>query len=178
MDRTIPELTDAIASGDPEAFAHLYRAKFDMMYRHARYATGRDESFCLDVVQDAMLRVVKSMRPLETIGQLEGWLRTLVKSAAIDRLRSESRRRRREEVASTLPRPERVDDTDERLQWLQRQLAALDDEQVALLEGRYRFGRTLRQLGTAMGLSTGAVDGRIGRVVSTIRERAREQFNE
>ena len=57
----IRSLTEAIASGNTEAFASFYRQWFDTMYAQARNASGRDESFCLDVVQDAMLRVIKSV---------------------------------------------------------------------------------------------------------------------
>ena len=51
------ELTAAIARGDSAAFARFYEARFDRAFATARDLTGRDEAFCLDVVQDAMIRV-------------------------------------------------------------------------------------------------------------------------
>ena len=64
--REIKTLTGAIAAGDTDAFSRFYRARFDQMLAEAVRATGRDESFCLDVVQDAMMRVIRSMKPMSS----------------------------------------------------------------------------------------------------------------
>jgi DNA-directed RNA polymerase specialized sigma24 family protein len=50
------------------------------MYRWARRATGRDEAFCLDVVQDAMMRIIRSLKPLQSERQLRGYLRAATQS--------------------------------------------------------------------------------------------------
>ena len=95
----VRSLTEAIASGNTEAFATFYRAWFDTMYAQARGASGRDESFCLDVVQDAMLRVIKSVPAMESADDLRRWLRVVVQSCAYDRFRAETRRKAREQRA-------------------------------------------------------------------------------
>ena len=92
--------TAAIAAGDTAAFARFYDRWFDTVYAEAARATGRDEAFCLDVVQDAMMRVIRSMRPLPAEDDVRRWLRAVVHSCAYDRLRSETRRRRRETAAA------------------------------------------------------------------------------
>ncbi|MHC4717792.1 MAG: RNA polymerase sigma factor, partial [Planctomycetota bacterium] len=161
-------LTTAIASGDTEAFARFYRAWFDAMYAEAARATGRDEAFCLDVIQDAMLRVIRRMRPMATEGDLRRWLRAVVQSCAYDRLRGETRRRRREAEAAAGRRdssPQKASDHDERLQWLEQQLRKCDDASVQMLLMRHRFGWTLRQIGAALGVKPGAIDGRLRRLV-------------
>jgi RNA polymerase sigma factor (sigma-70 family) len=176
----VKALTTAIASGDTEAFARLYRARFDAMYADAVRATGRDEAFCLDVVQDAMLRVIRHMKPLPTENDLRRWLRTVVQSCAYDRLRGEARRRRRE--AATADRqdapartaPDR-DELRRRLQWIERQLSSYDDASARMLLMRHRFGWTLQRIGTALGLEPGAVDGRLRRLVGGLRRKAREE---
>ena len=66
MTQPVRELTAAIASGDTEALASLYREHFDSLYGQARRITGRDESFCLDVVQDAFMRVIRSIPIMDT----------------------------------------------------------------------------------------------------------------
>jgi RNA polymerase sigma factor (sigma-70 family) len=174
-----PQLTRDIASGNPEAFAQLYRARFDEMYRWARRATGRDEAFCLDVVQDAMMRIIRSLKPLQSERQLRGYLRAATQSCALDRLRSERRRRERERRAA---RSETHDGDpsalDERLDWLRGELEALDPEIAQMLTMRHRFGWTLRRIGNAVGLSPGAVDGRLGRTREALRKQASEQFND
>ena len=179
MNGSVRELTAAVASGDSEAFARLYRGRFDEMYVEARRATGRDESFCLDIVQDAMIRVIRSMKPLETEQHLRTWLRVVVQSCAYDRLRKEARRRRWEQAAADARRAaSRDDDLSEKLEWLRRELATLDDPQARLLTMRYRLGWTLRRIGDAVGLKPGAVDGRLGRLTASLRRRAKGTFDE
>ena len=96
MTQPVRELTAAIASSDTEALASLYREHFDSLYGEARRITGRDESFCLDVVQDALMRVIRSIPIMETEAGLRRWLSFVVRSCAYDRLRQMARRRHRE----------------------------------------------------------------------------------
>src|SRR5688572_24902887 len=79
-------VTAAIARGDRAAFGEFYEAWFDRCYAMARGMSGRDESACLDIVQEAMLRVVRRMRPLPDAAALEAWMRRVVRSAAVDSL--------------------------------------------------------------------------------------------
>ena len=179
MNSSVRELTAAIASGDTEVFARFYRSRFDAMHAEARRSTGRDESFCLDVVQDAMIRVIRSMKPMDTEQHLNTWLRVVVRSCAYDRLRKEVRRRRWEKSAVEARQAEPTDEVlSEKVAWLGRELAAMNDAQVRLLTMRYRFGWTLQRIGAAVGLKPGAVDGRLARLVAALRRRAQETFDE
>jgi RNA polymerase sigma factor (sigma-70 family) len=180
----VKALTTAIASGDTEAFARFYQAWFATMYADAKRATGRDEAFCLDVVQDAMLRIIRRMKPLPTEDDLRRWLRVVVQSCAYDRLRGETRRRRREAEAAAgrqyVESPTATDHGDlrRRLEWLERQLATCDDTGVRMLLMRHRFGWTLQQIGAALGLKPGAVDGRLRRLVGGLRRTAQEELDD
>ncbi len=178
MDPEIHKLTSAVASGDTEAFAHLYNDWFDRMYAEAQRTSGRDEDFCLDIVQDAMMRVIKSLKPLETEAALRKWLRLTVQSCAYDRFRSEARRRRREEAVASSPVEADDDDLDERLAWLKSELEKTDEKSRSLLIMRHRFGWTLAQIGSVLGMKTGAVDGRIRRILAAMRQRAQETFDD
>lgn len=177
MERSVNELTTAIASGDPDAFAAFFREYFEHMFRDAKRLTGRDESFCLDVVQDAMVRVVRSLKPMSTEEHLRRWLRAVVGACAFDRLRAESRRTRREHAAD-LSKARGAEDESERLDWLRRELAQMDTPRAGLLTLRFRLGWTLQRIGSALGLSAGAVDGRISRALSDLRDKAREEFDD
>lgn len=179
MTERIKELSAAVASGDSEAFARFFRERFGEMYAEARRVSGRDESFCMDVVQDAMLRVIRSMKPTDSEQRLRSWLRVVVQTCAYDRLRMEARQRRREqEVAglqSTDPQDEAMKD---RLQWLQSEISMMDDTHAQLLVMRYRLGWTLQRIGRLLGLKSGAVDGRLKRLTTSLSRRARETFND
>src|SRR5438874_10933141 len=89
------ELTTALAAGDEDAVETFYQRYFDWLYGQARRATRRDESFCLDVVQDAMLRIIRTIRAVEDDTRFRAWLRLVVQSTAWDRMRSETRRHQR-----------------------------------------------------------------------------------
>jgi RNA polymerase sigma-70 factor (ECF subfamily) len=174
---SIRELTAAVASGDPEALARLYERWFDFAYAETRRLTRGDESFCLDVVQDAMLRLIRRRRPFDGAAALAAWLRRTLLSCAVDRIRAETRRARRERAAA---RPERGPDAAEvaeRDRWLAARVSRLDDAARQLLHMRYRLGWTLQQIGATLGLGPGAVHGRLARLVAELRRDAREHFD-
>ncbi len=175
----VRSLTTAVAIGDTNAFARLYRQYFDWMYAEARRATGQGEAFCLDVVQDAMLRLMRSIKPFDSEPQLRAWMRSVVRSSALDRLRTDARRRRREQRSGwEQPGQGSVEDRDERLPWLRAAMAALPSTGAELLFYRFAQGLTLRELGAARGLSPSAVDGRIRRLLAALRQSAREDFHD
>lgn len=185
VDRSVRELTGAIASGDTEAFGRFYRRFFDAMYADARRAAGRDEAFCLDVVHDAMLRVIRSMKAMPNEAALRCWLTRVVHSCACDRLRAEVRRRQREtsyaerEQNRTNAQSEDGNrDVAEQLDWLRSELARLDRDSADLLTLRHRFGWTLKRIASALKKHPGALHGRLGRIVAALRKRAQERFDD
>jgi len=180
--RTTSELTRAIASGDTEAFAHVYEMHFGMMYNYVQRLTSRDSAFCLDVVQDAMLKVIRSMKPIENDAALHAWLRCVVKTSAYDALRREKRQRQRELRISTdktdmTNLASSADELDAQLAWLKHELQQLDADTRHLIHLRHRLGWTLQRIGAALGLSTGAVDGRLTRAMQRLKAKA-EQLDE
>ncbi len=171
-------LTTAMAAGDPVAVAAFHRGHFARLYAAARRATGRDESFCLDIVQEATLRIVRTVRPIGTAGQLRAWLTLVLRTTAYDHLRAESRRRRHEAVIVPVGPTEPADDGDDRQAWLAEQLATLDPALVRLIDLRYQQWWTLARIAGAMGLSIGTVDGRLRRAIGQLRRAAVEAFDD
>ena len=172
----ISKQTAAIASGDSDALAVFYTERFDAMYKMACTLTGRDEAFCLDVVQDAMMKIIRSMKVIESEPQLLAWLHAVIKSAAFDRLRKEKRRKHRERnsaVPTNFSKPT-IDEFD----WLRWELLQLDVEHAHLLSLRMRLGWTLKRIGQHVGLSTGSVDGRINRTLKNLQDRAKETLQD
>lgn len=167
-----------MAAGDTRAVEAFYRRYFDDLYALARRSTGRDESFCLDVVQESVLRVIRSVRPAHSAGQFAAWLRLVVQTTAYDLLRSEARRLRRELAVAAAGAVREAHDHDdigsERLQWLRTQISSLDPQIIRLIELRFQGRWTLARIGRLLGLSTGAVDGRLRRALSELRRRASE----
>ena len=163
----VEELTASMSRGDSAAIEAFYRRYFDDMYLHARRVTRRDESFCLDVVQDAVLRIVRTVRPMVSQAHLENWLRVIVKTSAYDRLRQEKRQQRRD---SNRPTHDQTVPDDETLEELRKALSQLDPEIVRMIELRYREGFTLRRLANLFQTTTSAIDGRLRRAIVKLRE--------
>ena len=181
---SVRELTTAIRRGCADSFGRFYDGWFDRAHALVRSWLRRDESFCLDVVQDAMLRAVRALPPLADEDALAAWMARTLRSVAVDRLRAEARRARRERDAhaAALQRESTTDPASllqqhERGRWLDARLAELSDAERALLAQRFGGdGKTLDAAGAALGLSGDAVHGRIRRLVARLRRAADEAF--
>lgn len=165
-------LTRAAARGDTAAFGTIYERWFDRALSAAHRLTGRDEAFCLDVVQDAMLRAARRIPSLPSEAALGAWLCRVVHRAALDRLRAERRRAARERTAQDAARtaPERTppESLDDEIAWLRERLRQLPPDEGWLLGARFVRGRTLAQVGDALGLTGDAAHGRIRRVLRRV----------
>lgn len=172
----------SLASGDGEAFARVYRDRFPFTLALARRVTRLDEPTCLDIVQDAWTRFVRSPPSCPSEGHLDAWLRLAVLSAARDHARREKRRRTRE-LASRNGHAGALDhgslaEITERMEWITKELDELDKDTRAMLGLRFRASMTLQQIGAAFGVSHGAADGRMSRALRMIRDRSQEVFRE
>jgi len=160
----VADLTQRIASGDTEAFAAFYEAWFDGCLADVQRRTGLDELSCLDVVQDAVLRVATRMPVFDKVEDLRRWMRRVLVNGAWDHIRARVRRSAREQRHA--PRGEQArDDVD----GLRDMLATLDHDAADLLRRRFDFGWTLEQIGRELGLKPGAVDGRIRRILTRLK---------
>jgi RNA polymerase sigma factor (sigma-70 family) len=175
VDLEVRAMTEGVAAGDAEAFARFFDGWFDFVNAEAARLAGRDEPLRLDVVQDAMMRVIRGMKPMDSREHLQGWLRAAVRTAALDLLRREARRIRRERRSGAAPPGEGRDmERAAQLDWLARELTRLDEADSHLLVLRYRFGWTLRRIGVALGATPGAIDGKLRRLLEMLRRRGGE----
>jgi len=172
-------LTGRIARGDEAAFARFYELWFDRLLAMARAMSRRDEAFCLDAVQDCMLKVVHRMPRLHDEAAVAAWLARALLRVVVDRLRAEARRARREGAAgarlaeaATAAEPD-----DEQRAWLRDRLAELPERDRALLCARFADGLTLDATGRALGMSGDAAHGRIRRLLLRLKTAARIAFH-
>lgn len=169
-----PALTKAIARGDTRAFGLLYERWFDRAYATARRLTGRDEAFCLDVVQDTMLKAAKRLPRLPSEPALAAWLGKAIHRTALDRLRAERRRlareQRRDPGAQGTHETPHLNDLAEHIGWLRTQVRELPAEDQSLLAARFARERTLAQTGEDHGLTGDAAHGRIRRTLRALHQ--------
>jgi RNA polymerase sigma factor (sigma-70 family) len=154
-----------IARGDRAALGSLFDARFEWMLTQCRFMTGRDEHFALDIVQDAMLRLAKGMLPLNTAQEVDRYLRAVLRSCAIDRLRAELRRSARESRHTHQSSPSPAADREE----LQRLIAALSLQERDTLISRFARGMGLSTLAMLHHSTAPIMQGRLRRLLEHLR---------
>ena len=177
-DERTRRVTSAIARGGMAAFDEFYAEWFDFAYETARHVTGRDEAMCLDIVQEAMLRVARTIRPMRTEDDVRRWLVRVVHTTALDELRRERRRRGRERARAIEGDAGMCDqraEEAETIEWLRGELRRVGATDRVLLRLRFATGQTLEQVGRAVAMSGDAAHGRIRRAVARLRHRAEDR---
>jgi RNA polymerase sigma-70 factor (ECF subfamily) len=175
----VGELCRAVAGGDRAALGRLYELKFDAVYGLARRLTGRDETFALDVTQEAFMRALgsaKAMAGMQAEGDLDRWLARVVQTAALDLLRKERRRTVRERAALGAGSGARLgsEEADPRIEALRHLLDGLDPQERLML--RLRFSdMTLDAVARALDVTIGAAHGRIRRALARLGAAARRE---
>jgi RNA polymerase sigma factor (sigma-70 family) len=175
-------LTSRIAAGDESAFTEFYELWFASTLALSRAVSRRDEAWCLDVVQDVMMIVVKKMPSLKTEAALRAWMARTVMHAVTDRTRSEVRRRRREEAAveaaAAVSREPWSDLCDQEMSaWLAASIAELPDADQALLQASFGASSTVAAEAVLLGISSDAAHGRLRRALGKLRQKAEELWN-
>ncbi len=166
-------LSRAISRGDARAFEVFYRQWFERAAVLVGTMTRRDEAFCLDVVQSAMLKAARRMPAMTTDREVEAWMTRVLRTTAVDELRREGRRAERERRArapeSRTPDRER----EELIAALRKELATLTGADRDLVRRRFAHGETHAEAGAEAGLSGDAAHGRLRRVLDGLRARLR-----
>ena len=128
------DVTQRIQAGDTESFKVYYENHFDLMFREAKRLSFADDNRCLDIVHDAMLKAIKSMKSTHLESRLVVWSKTVVKCVVYDRLRKQTADRKREleyhqqkESASAHAWDAQLENQ-ARLLWIEQQIMELQQE--------------------------------------------------
>jgi RNA polymerase sigma factor (sigma-70 family) len=168
-----------MAAGDAAAIEAFYRSYFDQLLSMAAFSLRMkryDEARCLDVVHDAVLRIVRCIKPMQTEPHLLNWCRLVVQSCSLDRLRRDQRRAKREEA--TPQRTQEAEDLSEQIAWLDAQIAGLDPALARIIHLRFVEGWTLARISALLNTTTGKIDGQLRRAIEKLRNEAQATFGE
>jgi RNA polymerase sigma factor (sigma-70 family) len=155
------ELTEQLAQairGDVQAFSYVAAAFRAQVLGWARQVTGGTHS-AEDAAQEALMVAFTRLSELREVGAFPGWLRALVRSAA---LRQERRRR-----PDTLAEPESVAEQDDPViaaevrQAVHGAVKELSAAQQQVIERFYLQGQKIEEIAVALGLPSGTVKRRL-----------------
>ncbi|HUT31345.1 MAG TPA: sigma-70 family RNA polymerase sigma factor [Sedimentisphaerales bacterium] len=154
-------------SGDAEAFSEVVRRHAGLVYG-AGLRVLEDRSRAADVVQETFLELVRDAGSIS--GSVAGWLHRVATRKALDVVRREGRRRRREEKYAA----QKTQGTEE---WGQislhvdEALDELDEELKQILIAHFLAGRTTSDIAGTRGISQATVSRRIESGVGELRKR-------
>jgi RNA polymerase sigma-70 factor (ECF subfamily) len=164
--------------GDGEAFRTLVelhaKAAFGLAYR----LTG-DERDAEDVVQESFIRAYRQLARFESRSNFGTWLHRIVVNCAMDALRA--RHSRREErgsdpatdiadaMPSSGPSPERLARSAEIRRRVNDSMATLTAHERVAFVLRHWEGRSIDEIGRALGLQTSAAKHAVFRAVKKVR---------
>lgn len=160
-----------------DAFAELVRRHLPLVYSAAVRRLGGDTHRAEDVTQVVFCTVARDANRLAAHAGLTGWLYTATRNAVIDVVRSDARRRTREQAAHAAQ--EIASDGEATLDWsglrpvLDAALDELpDDDRTAVLL-RYFADRSYAEISGTLGLSEDAARKRVDRALVRLGDQLR-----
>jgi RNA polymerase sigma factor (sigma-70 family) len=167
-----PELLRRFAKTNSEdAFAELVKRHVNLVYSAALRQVNGDEHLAKDVAQMVFSDLARKAKSLSHRENLTGWLYTSAHFAAAKFVRTENRRRDREEKFMREPTHENAPDADweklrPTLDDAMHELKETDREAVLL---RYFENRQFAEIGAKLGLNENAARMRVERALEKLR---------
>ncbi len=169
-------LVRRIRAGDVDAFNQFYARYAHRLVRYLFAIVQGDETVAADALQEAMLRIIRGLKPMETEEQLWNWIAKVGRSALFDLLRSDQRYR---ELLAKLPEPDGPDRSERQLRAaLQDVLAELASDDRALIEAYYFKKRNQTEIAEELGSTRKAVESRLARLRDRMRTALQEALRD
>jgi RNA polymerase sigma factor (sigma-70 family) len=160
-------------AGDQDAFTELVRRKVNLVYSAALRQVGGDAHLAQEVTQGVFVALASRAAALSRHPLLAGWLYTTTHFIAAKAVRTTSRWRQREQEATMRNAPR----TDQETDWnelrpviddVMHELGAKDRAAILL---RFFEGKSIAEVGAAIGLAENAARMRIDRALEKARVR-------
>lgn len=165
---TIDETVRRARRGDARAFETIYREHHRRVWAVAsRWESDPDRA--ADLLQETFVRVWRALSDFRGDSALSTWIHTIAVRTALDRARSEERRRERRRVAGE-SMTERVEPTTDANVDLERAIAALPDRQRRMFVLHALEGYRCREVAELMDVATGTVQSQVFRARQKLKE--------
>jgi RNA polymerase sigma factor (sigma-70 family) len=155
--------------GDPDAFAQIVRRYSSFVYATCLRVIG-DGSRAEDLSQETFFRLMR--RPHEVRQNLGGWLHRTATHLALDTLRSETSRRKRE-ITYTTECDHEASTWAELSPCVDQALAEMPDESRMLLVNHFLLGKSQAQLAVEMNQSPSTISRRMHSALGELRSHLR-----
>ena len=168
----VPRLTAALKRGDEAAFAWLHVNWSQRINRYCFALAAGDETFAGEIAQATWLRLVRHVRVMNDESALWSWIACAARHSATDLRRKGGRYLRALGRFAEWWQPVASDtDADTSLPAaLDAALVKLTADERALIEGRYFARESLEAMAVRHALSVRAVEGRLARLRTRLRE--------
>ncbi len=157
-----------LASRDQGVFAELAGAHLGLIYSAALRIT-RSPDLAEEVAQTVLIKLASLKRPLPAKLPLDVWLHRVTRSAAIDLVRAEQRRRQRETVAAALASESAGDLWDRLSPVIDEVIAQLPARDRELILSRFFTGSSHGAMARTLGMTEDAVRMRLKRAMEKMR---------
>jgi RNA polymerase sigma factor (sigma-70 family) len=155
------EITTGMSCGDAVAFNSFFDAYYPRLYRYLFVVAGGNEALAKDCIQDAMLRIIRHVKPCDNEPAFWGWLTRVVKSVFIDEMRKRKRRQ-----MFVLPEDfwRGAESSDDGLiAALDAAITELSEDEQTLLKGYYFEKKNHQLLANEKDITAKAVESRLAR---------------
>jgi RNA polymerase sigma factor (sigma-70 family) len=161
-------LDEFVKSRSQSAFSELVTRHLPVVYS-AALRMVRDSHLAEEVAQSAFATLAQkadSIRPPQVLG---GWLYNTTRHLAMHAVRTEQRRREREQIACAMQSLDEPPNVPEIAEHLEPAMAELDADDRDALVLRYLANRGLRDVGAELGISEEAARKRVARALDRLR---------
>jgi RNA polymerase sigma factor (sigma-70 family) len=161
-------LREYLQSRSQSAFGQLIERHLGMVYSTAQRMV-RDVHLAEEVAQSAFATLAEKAAEIRPPHVLGGWLYNTTRHLAMHAVRTEQRRRKREEAAIAVQSLEANVEANQIVEQLEPAMAELEPGERDVLVLRYLENRSLRDVGAQHGISEDAARMRVNRALEHLR---------
>ena len=158
-------------NGDAEAFSELVRHNAGLVYGTCvRILTNRDQA--ADVTQDTFFQLLQNAESIT--GSVSSWLHGVAVKKAVDLIRRDSSRRRRE-VKYAMSKQVQAEKWDDISAYVDEALGQLDEQTRQILIQRFFKGVKMTEIGKQFGLSQSSISRHVDAGVLALRKKLQKR---
>jgi RNA polymerase sigma factor (sigma-70 family) len=163
-------LSEYVERRSDRAFAALVERHSNLVYATALRSV-QDPHLARDIVQKVFIQLARKPGSIRNARVLAGWLRRTARFMAASTLRTERRRREHEKAAMDLNtlQPDSPSLCQALAPYLDEAMDALDPVDQGAVALRFFEGKSLQEVGQALGMSDDAAQKRVARAVEKLR---------